>query len=141
MRRFLLISLVCLFGCEKQEEDSFLKYLTEVHHINAEKQWAYNFYLINLNSCTDCVNISLDFLSKNSSLDIDVILVGRHKKFLKSFQGLGYDLLYDDLDMAFKYGHYTQKPLLVTIRNGEICNKVNIKDAQVEHLKHYLICD
>src|SRR5690554_3301231 len=99
MKRFLLISLVCLVACEKQQDDSFMKYLTEVHHIDTEKQWAFNFYLINLNSCTDCVNLSLAFLSNNRSLDINVILIGKHKKYLEHFQSIGYDLIYDDLDM------------------------------------------
>jgi len=131
MKKFLLLALISLMGCENPQKDSFLQYLTKVHEFDMTNEPPRNFYLINLNSCSSCVDISLDYLRHNQSLDFDLILTGKNETFLSSFKKLDYKIFYDELDKAFKYGLYTQKPLLVMVSEGNVCKKINVKDNEV----------
>jgi hypothetical protein len=141
MKKFLLLALVCLVACEKQQEDSFLQYLTEVHEVDITKESLRNFYLINVNSCSSCVELNLDYLRADKSLAFDLILTGKNEAVVSSFKKLNYNIIYDDFNKAFKYGLYTQKPLLVMIKDGEVCKKVNIKDDEVQILSQLLKCE
>jgi cell division protein ZapA (FtsZ GTPase activity inhibitor) len=140
-----LISLLFLFGilsCGSKKQDPFLNYLDDLKVNNSEFGEIHIFYMINLNACSDCVELNLNYLKANhSQLNLNLIIVGYSSQYQDQIENIDYNVIYDRNNLASRYGLYNQKPLLVVLKKGEVCKKMNIHDEQVSILATFLTCE
>lgn len=117
-------------GC--RQEDAKIAYLKSFESPIASN----TFYVVNLNSCADCVALNIDMLHQ-SKKDWTLIFIGEDFKKSSKMDWIlnNYKVYFDKQNLYRKYKLYTEKPLMITLdEKYRIVEAKNIMDHQLNEL-------
>lgn len=145
MNRYWIVSVfVFLFACESNSSDKFIhynKYLeNEFKLLKTDLDDKASIYIINLSSCSGCIELNLNYLKKQcEQLEIDLVFIGNYQGTIWESE-IGelmkcYKVYFDKDNSVAKYNISTSKPLLINFDiDGDIKNTQNIGDQEIYSL-------
>lgn len=101
------------------------------------------YYILPVNSCEQCVLMSLEMLNNIEKIStVTIVFVSsaknkRHRDIMKQLEGK-FEVLLDMTSKIYDYETGIGKPLLIHIKNGKPLFVLEIQDNQIQKANDYL---
>lgn len=137
----LLIIMFLSLSCDKP--DKFEKFIEEKLNLNKTQRSNQQYYIIDMKSCSGCLEINNKYLSQEIKRNLNLVFIGNMESggfFDRSiYDSIGYNFFEIKESDFFSYGIYTHDPLFLKFdEKGNTYSYQNIKVNEISTLDNLL---
>ncbi|WKV12222.1 hypothetical protein [Marivirga harenae] len=143
MKRFTLLLLIILLNLSCDKSDKFEKFIEEELNLNETQRSNQQFYVIDMKSCSGCLEINNSFLLKNEINRLNLVFIGNMERggyFDRAeYESDNWNIYEVKEKDFFPYDIYSHDPLFLQFDgDGNTYSHQNIKVDEIRILDSLL---